>query len=65
MKVAFVIPDRKTGVQPAPVLFPSSRRNSVYTHENVSLTKFDRLPAVDERISRRMLREVHRNGVDF
>jgi len=59
------VPNSEARIQPAAILFPAARRNSVDTHEYVSLTQFDRFPAVNERISRGALREVHRDRVHF
>lgn len=58
-------PHGKPRIQPTPILLPSSSRNSIDTHENVRLTQLDRLPSIDERIGRRMFREMHRHGVDL
>ena len=42
-----LVPNGKTSVKPTAILFPASGRNSIYAHQDVSLTKLDRFPSVD------------------
>lgn len=56
-------PDGQPSIRPQPILLSPPRRQSVYIHQYVRLTQLDLFPAVDERVRRRQLGEVHRDWV--
>lgn len=58
-------PDGQANIQPASIFLPAPRRDGVDSHEDVSLAELDRLPSIDQRRRRSVLREVHRDGVDL
>lgn len=58
-------PDRKTGIQPTAVLFPSAGRNSIDTHQDISLAELNRFPAIDERSRSGMLCKMHGDRIDL
>ena len=56
-------PNRKTDIQPTTIFLPAFSRHTVGIEEDISLAQLDRFPAVYERISGRMPREMHRNRI--
>ncbi len=56
-------PNGETRVQPATIFFPATCGDRIDAQENICLTQFDGLVAIDQCIGRGTLREVHGDRV--